>query len=117
MNEVSELKKFSKIIEIAAELYESDPKYFIDCFFDLYYQIKKREVVNEKCNNDKDKIKAMWEALNLFKYLATEKNEPSQKAFCIAYRNFNVDPDLFKEVINSFNSYKSAKKTRFKNLF
>lgn len=112
----SDIQKFTKIVEIMSELYESDQKYFIDCFFDMYYQMKKKITVTERCYGDNDLISRVWSALNLFQYLVNEKNEPVEKSFTIAYRKYNIDSELFKRLLNSFKAFKSAKKTRFKDL-
>ena len=110
---MNNFKRVSKAIEILGELYEDDPKYFVDCFFDMYYQIKKKKAVDERCKNP-DEVKLVWEALNLFKYLVKEKDEDPNKAFVIAYRKFDVDKELLSGVLNSFKAYRGAKKTKFK---
>lgn len=114
----SDIQKFTKIIEIAGELYEDNPKYFVDCFFNMYFQMKKKKVIDERCYGDKESVKKVWSAVNYFNKLIKEKSVPSSgEAFNLAYRTKKVDKDLFNGVINSCRAFKSAKKTKFKNLY
>lgn len=112
----TELQKLHKINEIVIELYEENPKYFIDCFFNMYYQMKKKKVVDEKCYNNSDAIYRMWETLDRFKYHVNIKGTHPTKAAKLACKAFNVDINDFHKVVNSFKAFKSAKKTRFKKL-
>jgi uncharacterized protein YjhX (UPF0386 family) len=105
-----------KINEIIIELYEEDSKYFIDCFFNMYYQMKKKKVVDEKCYGDPDTIYRMWETLNRYKYYVNRKGMNPTTAALKACKAFNIDVEDFHRVINSFKAFKSAKKTRFKKL-
>jgi len=115
--EKSLLERFSKIVSIAGELYEDNPKYFIDCFFNAYYQVKKKKVVDEKCNGDPELISRVWDALNLFKHLVNDQKEDPGKAFNISYRKYGINKHLFQSILNSFKAYKSSKSTKFKGLF
>lgn len=111
---MNNFKRVGKAIEILGELYEDDPQYFVDCFFDMYYQMKKKKTVDDKCKHDTDKVKAVWAALNLFKHLVVDKNEHPDKAFVIAYRTHKVEKELLSSVVSSFKAYRGAKKTKFK---
>jgi hypothetical protein len=113
----SEMKKFAKIMDIIAEMYDENPKYCIDCLFDAYYQFKKKKTIDERSYGDPDLKKKLWAAINLFKHLVNDQNEPPDKAFHVAYRTHGVDRDLFTGVTNSFRAFKSAKKTKFKDLY
>lgn len=112
----TEIQKITKIFEIMTELYEMNPKYFIDCFFDMYFQMKKKAVIDERSYGNEELKKQLWNAVNLFNHLVRDKKEPAEKAFTIAYKKFKVDKDILSGVINSCRAFKSAKKTRFKNL-
>jgi hypothetical protein len=113
----SDVAKFVKLTSILAEMYNDDPKYCVDCFFNAYYQFKKKKVIDERSCDDPDLKKRIWDAVNLFKYLINEKKIHKDKAFHIAYRTHKVDRDLFTGVINAFRAFKSAKKTKFKDLY
>ena len=107
-------KRVSKAIEILGEMFDDDPKYFVDCFFDMYYKVKKKKSVDEKCDFNPDKIKQVWSALNLFKHLVKDQGENPDKAFIIAYRTHKVEKELLSSVLSSFKAYRGAKKTKFK---
>ena len=84
---ISELQKFNKIISIVTELYEDDPKYFIDCFFNMYFQMKKKKVIDERCNGNENTKRKIWSAVNFFNELIKEKSLSNGEAFNIAYRS------------------------------
>ncbi len=113
----SEMKKFAKIMDIIAEMYDENPKYCIDCLFDAYYQFKKKKTVDERSYGDPELKQQIWDACDLFNHLVTKKKVHPDKAFHIAYRTHKIDRDLFTGVTNSFRAFKSAKKTKFKNLY
>jgi hypothetical protein len=110
-------KVLLKLMAIIDGMYEEDPKYCVDCIFDAYYQFKKKKVVDERSYGDDDLKKRIWDAVNLFKHLVNDKKENPDKAFHIAYRTYKIDRDLFMGITNAFRALKSAKKTKFKDLY
>lgn len=114
---MGEMKKLVKIIDIIVEMYDENPKYCIDCLFDAYYQFKKKKVVDERSYGDPELKQRIWDAINLFKHLVNDQKVHPDKAFHIAYRKHKVNRDLFTSVTNSFRAFKSAKKTKFKDLY
>jgi len=112
----TDIEKFTKIMEILGEMYDIDSKYCIDCFFDMYYQFKRKIIVEEKCSYNDDLIKKMWEAINRYEYLTVKKHEPKDKSFAICMSTFNVDRQIFNGILRSFDATKGTKKTRFKKL-
>ena len=119
----TELEKIHKIMGIVIELYEMDPEYFKDCFFNMYYQMKKKNIVDEKSYGDDDLKKRIHSALNYVGVLtkgkkAQEAREPVDigTAFNIAYRSNKLDKDLWIQVTNACRAFKSAKKTKFKDI-
>jgi hypothetical protein len=102
---------------IVIELYEMDPEYFKDCFFNMYYQMKKKKMIDERSYEDEDLKRRIYSSLNFFKKLVKEDGVEIGKAFNIAYRTNNIDKQLFTDVTNSCRSFKSSKKTKFKDIF
>jgi len=112
---MKDFEKFHKLMGIVGELYFEDPKYFIDCFFNLYYQMKKKQVIDKKCNFDEDLIKRTWASINFFKKMVQEK-ENEGKALIIACNYYKVNSNNITDILRSIKSYKSSKKTKFKEL-
>ena len=110
----TDMQKLHKIMEIAIELYEMDPEYFTHEFFDMYYQMKKKSVIDELCNGDEELKRRIWSASNFFKELL-KIGTPPGKAFNIAYRSKNVDKEIFSSVVNKCRAFRGVKKTRFKD--
>lgn len=118
----TELQKIHKIMEIVIELYEMDPDYFKHCFFDMYYQMKKKKIVDDNSCGDVDLKRRIHSALNFIKPLVTgqkacEYKHPvdSGTAFNIAYKTNRLNKDLWVKVTNACRAFKSAKKTKFKD--
>ena len=112
---MSEIKKFQKIIEIVAELYTMDPEYFKDCFFNMYYQMKKKNTVDEFCEGDEEKIKDIWNTLNFYQSMC-RKGQNKDQAFEVACNYYKVEQAHIKKIINKFLGFKGVKKTRFKDI-
>lgn len=110
-----EIKKVQKVIEIALELYEMDPKYFVDCFFNMYYQMKKKAKVEEVCNGNVDDIRRTWGALNYFKTLSNDYND-GEKAQ-IAGNKYNVNSKTIISLLLSFKATRGVKNKKFSKLF
>ena len=111
----SELGKFLKILDITREMYEADPKYFVDCFFNMYYQMKKKVTVDVICKGDEDLIKRTWSTLNFIKSM-TSKRQPVAEALVIACKHYNTEEKDIQKIIFKFQAFKSTKKTKFKDL-
>lgn len=112
----TDIEKFTKIIEILGELYDVDSKYFVDCLFNMYYQFKRKVIVEEKCGYNDELIKKMWEAINRYEYLIDKKDENKDKTFAICINTYHVDRQLFNSILRSFEATKGTKKTKFKDL-
>lgn len=111
-----ELEKIEKIYSIVNEMYEMNPKFFIDALFDTYYKMKRKQKIDEVCKGDPDLIKRTWGACDFFKKMMNEKQHNIEKAAFIACRHYNIEIDQFISLITAFNAFKGAKGTKFKNL-
>lgn len=112
----NDFHKFHKIMGIVVELYEMDPEYFRDCFFNMYYQMKTKKVIDEASHGDEELKKKIWSAVNFFRKLRSEDKMEAGKAFNIAYKSNNIDKALFSSVANACRAFKGAKNTKFKDL-
>ena len=113
----TDIEKFTKMLEILGEMYDVDSKWCVDCFFNMYYQFKRRIIVEEKCNYDKDLISKMWEAINRYEYLTEKQHEKKDKAFAICLNTFKVDRTIFNSILRGFDGTKGTKNTRFKKFY
>lgn len=111
-----EINNWFDIIKLTWELYQINPVYFKHCFFNMYYQIKKKNSVDIKCHGDKDKIKKVWKTLYEFQRLVNIKKESKELACSKACRKYGIEQSLLHSLIGSFNALKGHKKTRFKFL-
>lgn len=109
------IDRFSKIMEIVAEMYQEDPKFFIDGFFDMYYKLKRKETIDVMCNGDKEAIKQTWAALNFFKKMVEERKNPDEAAI-IACKHYKLSIDQLHTLMAKFKAFRGAKKTKFKDL-
>lgn len=113
----TDIEKFSKMLNTLGEMYDIDSKYCVDCFFNMYYQFKRKIIVEEKCKYNDDLIKKMWEAINRYEYYVDRKHKSKNKAFAICLNTFNVNSTLLNGIIRSFEATRGTKKTKFKNLY
>jgi len=113
----TDIEKFTKLMEILGEMYDIDSKYCVDCFFNMYYQFKRKIIVEEKCNYKDEIIEKMWEAINRYEFLTNQKHEHKDKAFAICLSTYSVDEQLFNSILRSFEATKGTKRTKFKNLY
>jgi hypothetical protein len=112
----TEIEKFTKIIEIFGEMYDINSKYCIDCFFNMYYQFRRKVIVEERCNYNDELIRKVWGAINRYDFLTDQKHEAKDKAVAICLNTFNIDGQLFNSILRSFEATKGTKKTKFKDL-
>ena len=112
---MSEIKKYLKIMDITREMYEMDPKYFVDCFFNMYYQMKKKNTVDEYCKVNPYTVEQIWSTLNFIKSMA-DKGQSIDDALFIACDHYETDPSGIRSIINKFQAFRSSKKTKFKDL-
>lgn len=112
----TEIEKFRKLIDVLGEMYDIDSKYCVDCFFNMYYQFRRKVIVEEKCNYSDELIKKMWEAVNRYEFLTEQKHESKDKAFAICLNSFDVDQQKFNSILRAFEGTKGTKKTKFKDL-
>jgi hypothetical protein len=112
----TDIEKFVKLETILSEMYDINSKWCVDCFFNMYYQFKRKIIVEEKCDYKDDLIKQMWQAINRYEYLANEENVPKGKAFMIAYHTYKVDRKIFNSILRSFEATLGTKNTKFKGL-
>lgn len=113
----TDIEKFRKLIDVLGEMYDVNSKWCVDCFFNMYYQFKRKIIVEEKCEYQDDLIKQMWEAINRYEYLTDEKNESKGKAFVICLNTYKVDQKIFNSILRSFEATKGTKSTKFKDLY
>ena len=113
----TDIEKFLQMEAILGEMYDINSKWCVDCFFNMYYQFKRKIIVEEKCNYDDDLIRLMWEAINRYEYLTCDMNEKKDKAFAICLNTFKVDRTIFNSILRSFDATKGTKNTRFKKFY
>jgi hypothetical protein len=112
----TDIEKFVKLETILSEMYDINSKWCVDCFFNMYYQFKRKIIVEEKCNYDNDTISNMWEAINRYEYLTNKENVQKGKAFMIALHTYKVDRQILNSILRSFEATLGTKSTKFKGL-
>ena len=112
----TDIEKFTKLMGVLGEMYDIDSKYCVDCFFNMYYQFRRKIIVEEKCNYNDDLIKKAWEAINRYEFLTIKKHESRDKAFSICLNTYKIEQQLLNSIIRSFEATRGTKKTKFKNL-
>jgi hypothetical protein len=105
------------MIEILGQMYDTDSKYCVDCFFNMYYQFKKKIIMDQRCDYDIDTINRMWGAYNSYKYFTTEKNYTKDIAIKLAAEKHHVGKQLLFQIVSSFSGVRGSKKTKFKDLY
>ena len=112
----SDVAKFTKLMGILAEMYSDDPKYCIDCFFDAYFQFRKKNAVDLYCSsNPQYTPKQVWATINFYQSMG-KKGQPVEDALIIACKHYETDIVGIRSLIQKFQAFRSLKKTKFKDL-